>query len=396
MKRIPTIIGLILVVVLIGATALTTSLAKNVTSLFSRASSDRVMILPAGFGNVSDSGFTVYWIGAQKEVGVVKYGRSTSVSEGSASDDGQSASHFIRVANLKPGTKYYFQIAGDTMAPVGVTTKVSSGQQTVDPAFGKIQDNAGVGLSQAIVVLETKSSPEEKVAAISTSDGNYVLPAKLEAGQEETVRIYSAAGQVTTITCRSGQDKPLPVAKIGESLDCLQKTSGFKLPSGSTPTPAVGGDLEINLKDRETVSSPLPTVSGKAGPSQMVQIEIHSPVVYSGTVLADPNGDWSWTPPSSLTPGQHTATITIANPDGTTQKLTRTFFVSADTSILPVTSGTPSATISRVEEPATPAAVTPPPPAIVPATPSTGALENTLLILGAGLAAIIIGFGLIL
>lgn len=104
----------------------------------------------------------------------------------------------------------------------------------------------------------------------------------------------------------------------------------------------------MNITSGQTVSSTLPTISGTAGSKQVVKIEIHSETPYSGAVVAGPDGSWSWTPPSNLSPGQHTVTITVVNADGTTQKITRDFYVAGGSPILPLTSGTPSAQTSHL------------------------------------------------
>ncbi|MCL4397856.1 Ig-like domain-containing protein [Patescibacteria group bacterium] len=445
MRKIPTAVGLIMVVALVGVMAVTTSLVKNVTSLFSKASSDQILLVPADIANVSDTSFTVFWVAQSKTVGVVSYGLSEGATNETATDNGQSASHFIRVTGLTAATTYYVKVSdAPSGQPLQVTTKMVPDNQVTDPIFGKVTDTTGVPLSDAIVVWQT-DKPTEKVAALTNASGSYVLPVVTTAGQAETVKIYAADGTAATISCTNGQDKPLPTVKIGDSTSCGQNgqvqaptatssgATGFQVSLNTGSASPSGGTLEVTLKNNETVSTPLPTIKGTAGPNQMVSITVHSSTVYSGTVKADPSGNWSWTPPAALSPGQHTATITVVNPDGTTQTITRTFYVSADTSILPVTSGTPSATTSHFacvnnacvkvnglgqdtcsadadcapaptptpqpieEPPATPTA-TPEnqPPAQPPQTPTTGALETTLLILGGGIGAIVIGLGLIL
>ncbi len=272
----------------------------------------------------------------------------------------------------------------------------------------------------------------EKIISLSKSDGTYVLPVAntrredlqeffdFNSTQNETITLEGGTTGKSVVSCQPGLDRPVPTVKLGENADCSKPTSsGFKSPAGSETSS--DGEITTNISDGETVSSPLPTVSGKAGPNQVVKIEIHSSTVYSGTVKADPSGNWSWTPPANLSPGQHTVTITIVNADGTTQTVTRTFYVGSGETILPITSGTPSATLTHLaclsgscvavsgagpndcatdaDCGATPSATPPPatPPASPPAIPppTTGRTENTLILLTLGLIFATLGVGLI-
>jgi len=345
MKKIPTLIGLLLIIVIIVGLAITTATVKQNINLFSRADTAGALIVPLSATNITDKGFTLYWISATAKPGIVFYGQSLEALDKTLTDNTNSQIHFLSVTGLKAGIKYYYRLEGDKNTLAGEVTTLSAPLTAVaDPIFGK-------SVPEAVAVWEKEGVKEDKVAALTKADGSYVLPVSgMTLGQKETITIYTISGNAT-ITCISGKDKPLPTVGVGDNVDCNDQESntpsvnssvGFTVPQSQKN--AVGGDLTVNFDDKETVSTPLPTFSGKAGPNQVVKIEIRSPQVYSGTVAADSAGNWSWTPPANLTPGKHTATITVANPDGTTQIITRTFTVPAGATILPITSGTPSAT----------------------------------------------------
>lgn len=354
MRRIPTIVGLILVAVLLGSVAVLATVVQRATGLLSSASPQDFVLAPAA-ANISDTGFAVFWLTSQETPGSVLYGTSSEVNEGAANSD-QGSAHLVSVTNLKPGVKYYYRVAGDNSAPLEATTAVSGSVPVTDSVFGKVLDAGGLPLSSAIVVLEVGSgSGTRRFAAISKTDGTFVLPvAGVGQGESEVVTVTSLSG-TASVSCQSGKDRPLPDVKIGETLDCQKKvtaaetppTGGFQTPAATSSGASASGELQVLLENGETVSTPLPTISGKAGPGQMVKIVINSPASYSGSVKADASGGWSWTPPANLSPGEHTATITITNPDGTVQTVTRTFQVPGD-SILPVTSGTPSAQLTHL------------------------------------------------
>lgn len=434
-KKIPTLIGLVLVLVMVVGLAATTSVVQKVTSLFTQASSS---IIPnsVGTANLTDKSFTLYWTTQTSTLGTVSYGKTETMADGIAVDDRNLTSpnekylsHFVRISGLTPNTKYFFNISGRDQAPMTITTLgTPPDKAAVDPAFGKINDASGKALAGVIAVLQVNNSSQS--ATLSKEDGSYVLPAipQTTGGQTETIS-FLYGPDTATIACKVSLDRPLPTIKMGDSVDCTKTTTsgattttttstagaGFK--SAATSQTAASGSLTVNITDNETVSSSLPTISGKAGPNQMVTIEIHSNGVVTGAVQADASGNWTWTPPSNLTAGQHTVTITVTNNDGTKQTITRTFFVSS-TSILPVTSGTPSAEVfhmscvnqactkitgsgsnscttntdcvpaATVTTPATPSSTT----TTTTTPPATGALEDTFMFLGLGLLLIGLGF----
>lgn len=439
MIKIPTFLGLVGVLVLVAVVAVTVRGAGQMTRIFSKAAS---LSAPSGVGvaNITDTSATVYWVTDKSTAGSVFYGQTQNLGDGVAVDDRNLTSsnnlyptHFVRMSGLRSTTKYYFKIGvgqdifGDPAKdgqPYEITTGVTlSAAPVVDPIFGRVLDQSGAALSGVAVVWNVSGSG--KIAALSKSDGNYVLPignartASLDnyqsvtEGLPETIILDGGGGSSpATITCKIGQDRPLPTVKIGETADCSRKataattagTGGFTPPKAPAVASPSAGTVTLNVANGQSFSTPLPTFSGKTGPNQVVQIIIRSETPYSGTVQADPSGSWSWTPPASLSPGQHTVTITVINPDGTTQTITRTFTVQSGTSILPITSGTPSAALTHLTcvgstcsavsgaGPNTCTAdsdcvATPSPAPVVPppAPPATGSTENTAILLILGL-----------
>lgn len=418
MRKIPTVLGLILVVGLVGILALTTSSLQRVTTLFSKADVGQTLILPPATANISDTSFSVYWITAAPGTGAINYGSTTALENGLAIDDRNATTHLVRVTGLKPATKYYYRLSTSNLSetPQEVTTGTAA-VVALNPIFGKVLDSTNQTLEGAIVVWQGKT------AALSKTDGSFVLPVYgINLGESEQIVVNADSGSAT-VSCTYGHDQPLPAIKLGDNVNCDSQTAGtqvgFTVPKTTNNPAGVGGQLQVNLQDKENVSTPLPTIDGKAGPNQVVNIVVHSAIPYSGTVMADRDGNWSWTPPANLTPGDHTATITITNPDGTTQTITRQFTVIAGEPILPITSGTPSANPTHkacVNNACTNVAgagadaclsdtdCAPPPPPIStisaapvtpPPTPATGAFENTLILILGGFALVALGIGLL-
>ncbi len=72
--------------------------------------------------NLTDTGFTVVWVSAEKEEGSIKYGTSASELTSTASDERDSVTnkgkyyvHSVSLTRLQPETKYYFTVSsGDS------------------------------------------------------------------------------------------------------------------------------------------------------------------------------------------------------------------------------------------------------------------------------------------
>lgn len=229
-KKIPTLIGLVLTLTLVIGLAATTSLVSKVTTFFSQASSS---IVPnsVGVANISEKGFTVYWTSQTASLGSVSYGKTTALSSGIAIDDRNLTtpnekylSHFVRVAGLSSNTKYFYNVSGRDEAPLEVTTLAQApGASKVEPGFGKINDAGGSPLSGAVVVLTNAAA--EKTATLSKSDGSYVLPVTLATnGQAETISFLYGA-DTASISCKVGQDRPLPTIKMGDNANCSKTVS---------------------------------------------------------------------------------------------------------------------------------------------------------------------------
>ncbi len=393
-KKIPSVLGVFIVILMVAALFVTTNGVDKVRDIFTNASGQpepkNVTI-----ANISNNSFTVFWTTDTPSGGAVFYGTSENLGDGIAVDQRDLGgagekyqTHFVIVNGLSESTKYYFKIGESDPAfgPYDATTgpKLDDATEAVQLS-GKVTSSSGFPVSGSVASWQAPGA--SKIASLVKSDGTYVLPisnARVtnlssafapESGSPEKIIITGSESEAT-INCTYGEATNLPTVQMGKTISCSdtasstqatsQETStetqetktttstGFKnlvksntqaTSSGSTET------VDVNIESGESVSTSLPTFSGKAGPKQKVKIVVHSEDVYSGTVIAKPDGSWSWTPPANLTPGEHTVTITVVNADGTTQTVNRTFTVNSGESILPITAGTPSATITSAPLP---------------------------------------------
>lgn len=369
--------------------------------------------------NLTDSSFVVFWTTAEPAGGAVFFGKTPDLEAGVAVDErdlggksGDYKTHFVRVNGLSEKTKYYFKV-GQTEPSFSqietVTAPALSTNSELESLSGSAVLANGDPVSDGVAIWQSPGSA--KIAALVNTDGTFVLPLDLartanlaswfpsEIGSPEKVLVLSGDSE-GTLNCLTSESATLLEVRLGQTLDCSPTatpsaseptgTGSFKSLLGSPSPASASGEASLNIESGESVSTGLPTFSGKVGPKQVVKIVIHSEEVYSGTVIADSKGAWSWTPPANLTPGEHTVTITVVNADGTTQTVTKTFFVTAGESILPLTSGTPSGEIST-----TPTPIPTQTPAPTDELIESGVETPTLLALTLGLLFTILSAGII-
>lgn len=420
-KKIPTAAAFLVLLVLMGGLVAATQNVKSLKSLLSFASTP-ANISSVEVSNVTDTSFTVSYFTDLDSPGAAFYGSSSALSDGVAVDDrdltspnGKYRTHFIRVSGLKPSTKYYFKVGasgpdfgdpGNGSSPFQVETgpKLTT-TSDVAPIYGKALTSSGSPAAGAIAIWSSPGAA--KLATLVKSDGNFVFPLSLSRTQDLAGNFTLQKGVTQTVTLGDGQtqaaikcavggnDRPFPDVTLGQTLDCSSaltpptapsatSSAHFPPPSGR-PAASPSGNIEVNIAEGQSVPASQPNFSGTAGPNQLVKIVIHSETPYSGTVVAGPDGSWTWTPPSNLAPGPHTVTITIINTDGTTKTVTRDFTVASGQAILPVVSGTPSAQTTTTTSTST----------ISAAPPVTGAFESSLYLLTLGLGFLILSIVMI-
>jgi hypothetical protein len=368
-KRIPTILGLILI--LLGITV-TSYLARTGVITLGNAS-PTVLPNDVRITNVTDTSFTVSYKTQEATSGVVAYGTDQRLGS-TAGDDRDPVGkinsyslHYITVKSLQPNTKYYFSVLSSSITYYnnGVPFEVTTGN-ALSPASeqqqlaGKILFPDGTTQKQAIVYAKTDVS--QSVSVLTAFDGSYSLPlsslrsADLAsnatlAGQtlhvlfvadqlESSANVLaSQANSVPTVILSKNYDftvgqTPVTVslepAKVGFPVFTAASISGQKTPDILLP------------KKNESLTDDKPLFSGVASPGAEVQITIHSDPIET-KVKASNAGQWSYRPIAPLEPGQHTITVTTKDQFGILKTVSQSFTVFAEGSQVNQ-SATPSAT----------------------------------------------------
>jgi len=204
-KKIPTLLGLLIIMVGVG---ITTYLVQTGVIVVGKASPsynpEDIRIT-----NVSDTSFTVSYMTKDTVLGSVSYGTEKTLGSVALDDRDQPTGnitpytiHSITVRNVKPTTKYFFAItSGQTTflnqsTPFEVTTATAPVRPLSQlPLTGKVVTADGTALPEAIMYIKIPAA--QTLSVLVKPDGNYTLP--LNAIRYENTRYQ----RFSTITNKS-------------------------------------------------------------------------------------------------------------------------------------------------------------------------------------------------
>jgi hypothetical protein len=348
-------------------------------TFFSKASSNTAP-QQVKITNITHSSFVVSWLTAEKTTGSVSVGETKDLDLIKL-DQLESKLHYVIVDGLKPQTKYFFKITsgGKTYQDGQKLFEVTTASQKVpadnDIAQGKIQTANGSPASGVLVYLSLANTVTQ--AAITDSNGNWVIPLSTArnldlqsfSNYDRTAQIIEiivkGESQTSKATLTTGGDNPTPIITLGQDYDFLSQMpdisptptiiqnsinesvsemgrGGFPTLEQTTPDKPTG--LSITFpSENEEVNSSVPEFLGTGPENQTLKIEVESNEKINAQSAVDSEGSWKWSPPTSLSPGEHTITVSYTNKDGIVEKISRSFIVlAAGESKLPSFTATPS------------------------------------------------------
>lgn len=440
-KRIPTILGLLILIIGLGAGIY----LVDQKQLFGSKADPELIPRKIKITNVADNQFTVSWITNKATIGFIRYGTSASVESLLADDRDQRSgqnqafkTHYVTASGLKPVTKYYFKIGSGSEKnlfdndnngkPYEITTGPTLGAQpSSDLINGKIITETGAPAEGAIVYVSLPNaaplSTQVKadgawlviLSAIKTSDLSDYISYDSKAA---LIDIFVQADSKTAkATIKTVNDSPVPEISLGQTYDFTDRADVL-LTQDETASPESTYQLETDVgqfpiepltnlpvevspagqvsllnpqTEGEAIYSLKPEISGTGPSKKVLTVTIESSKTYTTTVVVDNEGNWRFTPPEALEPGRHTVTITYIDDEGEEQSLERNFVIatSNDDSI-PAFTATPSAASSPSASPGTRTSV----PSTESGVPEPGNANPTIIILMLGL--ILIGLGFVL
>ena len=347
--------------------------------------------------NITDSGFSVSWTTSKAAPGYVYYGEGQSEMNIVALDERDTLSgnrggyftHWVTIAGLKKESEYKFLVVsgkesfgkdGGKEAYVVMTAPTLNSSPTADVAYGQVLNESGEVVGGALVYVQIPGAVLQ--STLSKSGGSWVIPlstartASLEQYVEydpvsEKIDVSVNAGPSGTASAvvSTGNDSPVPTMVLGKTYDFVVAEEDEISKFSNQPTTMMTDKPEIEIiapRTEEKINTNRPEIVGKAPAGAELTVEIHSDMNIVGKTTADSSGNFSFSIPEDLTPGEHTVTVSTII-EGVVRRVSKTFTVYAvGESTVPSFSATPSATLVPTRVPtATPRVI-----AIVPtATP---------------------------
>lgn len=380
-KKIPTLLGLVLLVL---AIAIFGYAFDRVSPLLSRAN---VSSTPAHvmISNITDMGFTVSWTTLTPATGAIMV-ESDATKYGLVYDDRDVAgvtsirqktlsiysTHAATFRNATPNTEYRVTIVSngtksqDTNGnPYIVRTgiKLDSNGSGIEPAFGIITTSTGKPAEGALVYLTLENG--QTLSTVVKSAGSWVIPLHLV--REKTLAAYiSPAERINeTMSIRSNteesqiladtlNDNPMPEIVLGKDYD-FQKLQANITPAqklaqspsqvlGVTSTTPIGVVAITKPKDNQAIPTDLPVFQGTGIPNKNISLIIGITNPQVGQAIVGTDGVWRYTPISPLSIGRQSVTITTVDAQNKPVAMTHIFEVlKSGTQVLG--DATPSATI---------------------------------------------------
>ena len=426
-SKFPTIIGIVL---LITGVAAGVFLIQN-QQIFRLGAAPESEPKNVRITNVTGHSFTVSWVTDKRTNGFVKYGEGNSFGQTDLDEiSGQSNLHYLTVKGLNPETTYNFQInsGGDDYDNNGTPWQVTTGPELAQPAktniiSGNILTAAGEPAQNVIVYVNPAGA--SPLSVYTSENGNWLLNIAL--ARSQNLSSYISINKQSTlleISVQAGESgvssaqiypqsaKPVPPITLGQvhdfknlppsdtdeipeaSLDLptdeATESSRFEVEEGEDGQQTDTVSLE-SIDEGETVTSTEPEFFGEGPPGTTITITVNSSHEITDDVTIASNGNWSWSPPSSLEEGSHTITLSWRDASGVLRTLTRTFIVQAADG--PAFESTPSASPTATPTPTpspSPSPATSPTPTATSTPqplPDSGSLTPTYLlsIMGLGL-----------
>lgn len=379
-KRIPTLLGILLITIGVG---LTSYLTKSGIIFVGKAAPietpENVRIT-----NVSDSSFTVSYTTVANIPGSLSFGRDKKLGKTYLDDRDQQTGkinnykiHHLTVRDLEPNTKYYFVVISgqitffnqnDQESPFEVVTgpTIIDQPKAQQPMVGKIILPDSNKPNEAIIYVTAKNA--QTISTLVKLDGSYILP--LNSIRSSDLKNYynfldnnilqllvlgeSLESQVLLFI---NQINPVPAITLSKDYDFTINSSALATPSAKTASlsadmgfpsfsasPAKNKSSTIVIpEENQKFSDSQPLFKGTASPGATVKIIVHSPEEIKTEIKADKNGNWNYRPAQKLSPGEHTISVLATDQFGISKTLTQAFTVYASGTQVSE-SATPSAT----------------------------------------------------
>lgn len=379
-SKIPTILGILMVIVLVGTLAVG---SETVLQTQTRASGS-IQATSVTISNVSDTTFAVSWTTPSAATGALSVTSNARTSrvlfdDRDTKEQGKYLSHMVTFRNATPETTYEVTILSngkknlDSGKPYVVRTApvLTTTSGNLEPAYGTILNADKSPVKGALIYLTLDAS--QTLSAITKPSGTWLIPLNLIRTEDRTsflpvtdrmnvnISVF-ADGLSTTAVTDTLNDSPVPDMMMGKTYDFRKasaKAPGAPLALNPTPAaPKSGGAVlgTSNAKPANIVAltipaqgsalpTTLPLIQGTGIPGKNVSIVLGITNPVGGSAVVGSDGLWSYTPTKPLSPGKQSVTITTKDINSKPVAITHTFTVlKSGTQVLG--DATPSATLT--------------------------------------------------
>jgi len=344
-KKIPFPLSIVIILVII------LSLGRILSSNPSRSKASNKVVRNMTVVNPAPSEFALYWLTDTKEMGWVIYGSSPNNLDKIALDERDLQNqknayyhHFVRIRDLNLGTTYYYKIVSDNQVvasenePFSFTTLQSfnPGLQA-NPAYGKVIQNNGDPLENAIIILHFKGAIP--LLAITKTTGEWLIPLNGLVNKEDravlsfkdsdvfTLDIFSEEKDISHIQVSPSNISPLPqTIIIGKNYTFLGSDNVLAVSSEANRTKSETISV-LFPQEGALIPGNTPIIKGTAIIGNEITGLIESQNKYTFKTSADKNGEWKVAVAKPFLPGDYLLTVTTKNKEGQEIRLSRKFSI---------------------------------------------------------------------
>lgn len=419
------------VAVLIGVIASIFFIARSVRPSTSQAS--QIPVQSATVANLSQSSATIYWQTQEPNSGWILYGENENSLTNVARDlrdigekRGLYMHHAVQLSNLKPLTKYFYQIVidnkivsikGEKVFTLSTTNKIDVINQ-YDPMYGKVMYANGKAAESALVIVTGANL--YPLITITKITGEWLLPVHQAVDSQTNTQKSFTENDVLSINILDEKKNKTSVQTILKNASPLPQTLvmgnsyTFTKNNNVLGTQSVVVEEEEDIsnfevlypQDRAVISAGKPLIRGTGSVNQKIGVTVNrqkTSLNYSYVATVDKKGSWSVDITTPLTPGEYTMKATVNGLSDST--IARNFTITkVGQQVLGETTATPSATLAPTISVAPTLTLIPTVATIAPTvayatnTPVPTIIRtgnNYITVAGASAALLVIGLGVL-